>query len=809
MSSATLDYQSNFLPDNFSSEIPEGTLGSPKASNSRGYYFTGVTGDNNIDGLISGGVWYDPDSLTPWHTEISYSFPQNSFDFQSHMSLDDIAARNNLVSFGNLQQTAMREVFDGFEAIAQITFTKVNSNEQANIVIAGTTNSAVTPTASSELPAGNDVNQWYNANIYDHAPQIGSYTWHTLIHETGHSLGLAHGHEVDRDSPPDEPIPGKAMDPNRDSMEFSIMTYRSYINDPLDGGYSNEDYGYAQSLMMYDIAAIQEMYGANYETNSGDTTYTFSSITGEMFVNGVGQGTPGDNRIFRTIWDGNGEDTYDFSNYNTGINVDLSPGSWSLFSENQQAYLGDGNYARANVFNALLYEGDSRSLIENAVGGDGNDTIIGNIANNRLNGGVGNDTLNGGDGNDTLIGGDGNDVLRGGTGADAYSAGNGNDTIYYANGDKFWNSKGNGINVAGAGVDTLIIESGSYFDTNGLSWYGFERFVGAEMNDRVKGNSNKIHYHLDGGAGNDTLTGAGGNDTLIGGDGNDVLRGGTGADAYSAGNGNDTIYYANGDKFWNSKGNGINVAGAGVDTLIIESGSYFDTNGLSWYGFERFVGAEMNDRVKGNSNKINYHLDGGAGNDTLTGAGGNDTLNGGDGNDTLIGGDGNDILNGGEGNDTYFVDNAGDTIIEADNSGIDTIISGVSFKLTDNIEDLTLTGTADNYAIGNSEDNTIIGNDGDNHIEGGAGTDILTGGAGSDLFNFREGMGNDIITDFEVGIDKINIPAGPPPDYPDFVITDVGDGTLVEYNGDSFLLKGIDAALIAPNAFSWDWELPY
>ncbi|WP_280138429.1 calcium-binding protein, partial [Pseudovibrio denitrificans] len=228
-----------------------------------------------------------------------------------------------------------------------------------------------------------------------------------------------------------------------------------------------------------------------------------------------------------------------------------------------------------------------------------------------------------------------------------------------------------------------------------------------------------------------------------------------------------------------------------------------------WYGFERFVGAEMNDRVKGNSNKINYHLDGGAGNDTLTGAGGNDTLNGGDGNDTLIGGDGNDILNGGEGNDTYFVDNAGDTIIEADNSGIDTIISGVSFKLTDNIEDLTLTGTADNYAIGNSEDNTIIGNDGDNHIEGGAGTDILTGGAGSDLFNFREGMGNDIITDFEVGIDKINIPAGPPPDYPDFVITDVGDGTLVEYNGDSFLLKGIDAALIAPNAFSWDWELPY
>ncbi|WP_143508327.1 calcium-binding protein, partial [Pseudovibrio sp. Ab134] len=263
---------------------------------------------------------------------------------------------------------------------------------------------------------------------------------------------------------------------------------------------------------------------------------------------------------------------------------------------------------------------------------------------------------------------------------------------------------------------------------------------------------------------------------------------------------NDTIYFDRSDKFWENDRKPINIGGEGSDTLILETGASFNTSNLSMYGFEKFIGADRADRVRGASDAVDYYLNGGGGDDKLIGAGGNDIL---------TGGEGSDILTGNRGNDTYFVDNFGDKVNENNNSGIDTIISSISFKLTDNIENLTLTGTADNYAVGNSEDNTIIGNDGDNHIEGGAGTDVLTGGAGSDLFNFREGMGNDIITDFEVGIDKINIPAGPAPDYPDFVITNIGDGTLVEYNGDSFLLKGIDAALIAPNAFSWDWDLPY
>ena len=134
---------------------------------------------------------------------------------------------------------------------------------------------------------------------------------------------------------------------------------------------------------------------------------------------------PGGNRIFQTIWDGNGYDTYDLSNYSTNLDINLSPGSHSTFSTAQLAYLGggpNGGYARGNVFNALQYHGDPRSLIEMAIGGSGDDRIVGNAAANTLIGNAGNDDLAGVAGNDALYGGDGNDWLDGGAGADALTA---------------------------------------------------------------------------------------------------------------------------------------------------------------------------------------------------------------------------------------------------------------------------------------------------------------------------------------------------------------------------------------------------
>ena len=147
--------------------------------------------------------------------------------------------------------------------------------------------------------------------------------------------------------------------------------------------------------MMYDIAALQYMYGANYSTNSTDTVYKWNPATGQETINGVAQAAPGGNTIFMTIWDGGGNDTYDFSNYTTNVSVNLQPGSWTTTSAAQLANLGNGHIAIGNIANAYLYNNNPASLIENAVGGSGNDTIIGNAANNKLTGGAGNDTLDG------------------------------------------------------------------------------------------------------------------------------------------------------------------------------------------------------------------------------------------------------------------------------------------------------------------------------------------------------------------------------------------------------------------------------
>ena len=165
-------------------------------------------------------------------------------------------------------------------------------------------------------------------------PIKGNYAWTSAIHELGHALGLKHGQETDGPA-------NTAMTFDHNSMEFSVMTYLSYVGASANGGYTNENWGFAQTLMMYDIAAIQSMYGANFGLNSGDSVYTFSSTTGQVFINGAGQGAPGGNRIFLTIWDGGGNDTYDFSNYPSDGNIsqliDLSPGGWSLVSSVQQA----------------------------------------------------------------------------------------------------------------------------------------------------------------------------------------------------------------------------------------------------------------------------------------------------------------------------------------------------------------------------------------------------------------------------------------------------------------------------------------
>ncbi len=118
--------------------------------------------------------------------------------------------------------------------------------------------------------------------------------------------------------------------------------------------------------MQNDIAALQWMYGADFTTNAGNTRYKFSPKTGEMFINGKGQGHYKSDHILLTIWDGGGNDTLDFSNYSTRTTIDISPGKFSTPDKGQRAEFFDGIFAKGCVAMSKLFFGDLRSVIENA-----------------------------------------------------------------------------------------------------------------------------------------------------------------------------------------------------------------------------------------------------------------------------------------------------------------------------------------------------------------------------------------------------------------------------------------------------------
>lgn len=361
------------------------------------------TGNVNIDALISGSKWST--------LSLTYAFPAAASQYDPAVYLPTLDETSDFRPATGGLIDAVRYAMRQFSDVSGLQVSETGATSTATMLIARTGQAA---TAFAYLPEtapskGGDV--WFGYDTAFDAPRRGDYAWVTTLHEIGHALGLKHAHAAIGGTGPYEDDTGIISQPvsaDRDAIEFTVMSYRSHVGQDLvlTDSYTNEDYGYPQTLMMLDIAALQRMYGADFGTNAGDTVYRFSPSTGEMFINGTGQGAPGANRLFLTIWDGGGTDTYDFSAYTENQSIDLRPGNWSLVSTAQRADLGEGFYASGNVYNALQYEGDGRSLIENATGGTGDDTIVGNAAANVLKGGAGRDSLAGGDGDDQLFGGE-------------------------------------------------------------------------------------------------------------------------------------------------------------------------------------------------------------------------------------------------------------------------------------------------------------------------------------------------------------------------------------------------------------------
>lgn len=228
---------------------------------------------------------------------------------------------------------------------------------------------------------------------------FGSYSYHALMHEIGHAIGLSHPGMYN--AAPGVSITYTANAQFRqDTQEFTMM---SYFDESNTGAQYN---GYSNTPMMFDIAALQNIYGANMSTRTTDTVYGYNATAGAPFNFWAGA------HAF-TIWDAGGNDSIDGSGYSGAQTIDLNWGGFSSMA--------------GMTYNVCIAVGVT---IENAIGGGGADTLIGNSAGNWLIGNGGNDTIFGGDGVDVLLGGTGADVMVGGAGTDFYEVDNAGDIIY-------------------------------------------------------------------------------------------------------------------------------------------------------------------------------------------------------------------------------------------------------------------------------------------------------------------------------------------------------------------------------------------
>jgi Ca2+-binding RTX toxin-like protein len=444
-----------------------------------------------------------------------------------------------------------------------------------------------------------------------------------------------------------------------------------------------------------------------------------------------------------------------------GITGFTQPSQGSLVNNSNSTYTYTPvqNYYGSDSFTYTISDGQGGSSTAtvnltinqfNQINGtSGADTLNGTVNLDIISGLLGNDTLNGLGDNDTLDGGDGNDFLNGGTGSDRLIGGKGNDTYTVDTlGDTLVEAASAGTDLVKSSVSWVLgnnLENLTLTETDAING------TGNSLNNILTGNT--AANILSGEGGNDNLLGGAGNDTLLGGVGNDTLDGGLGADSLNGGVGNDIYTVDNvSDIIVEGLNAGTDLVNSSVSFVLADNVENLTLTGT---GAIDGTGNSLKNILIGNTGA--NKLSGGDGNDSLFGSSGNDTLLGGAGNDTLDGGLGADSLNGGAGDDIYTIDNLSDTITEDLNAGIDLVKSSVSFVLTDNVENLTLTGTGAIDGTGNILNNILIGTTAANKLSGGDGNDSLFGSSGND--SLLGGAGDDTL-DGGVGIDTLNGGAG-------------------------------------------------
>jgi len=514
-----------------------------------------------------------------------------------------------------------RIAFQLWADVANLTF--VETHGAANITIDDTQSGAYA--TSTVNGAGLITSSFINVATGWHGgiDDIDSYTLQTFVHEIGHSLGLGHGGPYNGAA-----VYGVDNVYANDTWQWSVMSYMAQSN------YDGVTYRFAMSPMMADILAIQNLYGAS-NARGGDTVYGFGSTAGSIYDFAAYTSAPS-----LTIYDAGGTDTLNASGYNQAQLIDLRGGHFS----NIGGLVGNvGIYVTA--------------VIENAVGGSGNDTIYGNDADNTLRGNAGDDTIDGGLGTDSA-------VFSGVRAAYTLTA-----------------LGGSSVQVSGPdGVDILTNIEYLVFSDQTVAWPPTDK-PDLDALDLVLGSS--------------TIN-VGGSTTVI----------------YTVTNVGGVAVAASSVGIYLSVNNAFDVG----DTLLttrevsaLNAGASFNDSfslSLNTVGsYYLFAVADYNNAITNELAEINnpsngaaisvigpLSLVGGSGAETIYGWAGNDTLRGLGGNDILVGGLGDDYLDGGAGDDTavfsqglgaYTVRDYGNRIVISGPDGTDTLVGIEHLRFAD------------------------------------------------------------------------------------------------------------------------------
>ena len=320
--------------------------------------------------------------LTNWNARWNNSAPIPYAFYQQPAA--HLGQPPNFSSFSTVQRQALERAMQLVSDVCNLSFVNVPDNGQAPSAANSrigffNINSASTPfwgaadnyaTESQQPPMGRIYGVDVVVNFHRAGVQggwsIGESNPRKLMHELLHTLGLDHPGAYNGD--------GNTYEANaefeQDTVQYTVMSYWLAADtgaDHVAGGMLR----HASTPLLFDVAALQELYGANMATRVGDTVYGFNSTADRAVFDLAAY----PNSVF-TIWDAGGRDTLDLSGYSTGSRIDLHAGAFS----------DTGELTR----NISIAHGVT---IEDAIGGAGNDVISGNAAMNRLVGGGGGDTF--------------------------------------------------------------------------------------------------------------------------------------------------------------------------------------------------------------------------------------------------------------------------------------------------------------------------------------------------------------------------------------------------------------------------------